>query len=57
MWQQLVIALPLVIIPQVTGHGAMVKPYNWFDASGLVGMKLGGQCQAEVDFGENGPFV
>lgn len=35
----------------------MVKPYNWLDASGLVGMNPGGQCQAEVDYGENGPFV
>ena len=45
----------LLFISQVSGHGAMVKPSNWFDAGGHVGMKPGGQCEAEVDFGDNEP--
>ena len=34
--------LPIVYIPLVTGHGAMVIPFNWFYAGGLEGMKPGG---------------
>eukprot|EP00092_Neocalanus_flemingeri_P021199 GFUD01022973.1.p1 GENE.GFUD01022973.1~~GFUD01022973.1.p1 ORF type:complete len:364 (+),score=83.36 GFUD01022973.1:28-1119(+) len=52
----IILLFPLIFITSVTGHGAMVKPSNWFDEGGQVGMKGGRQCDAEVDFGENGPF-
>ena len=51
----LVSVLSLIFISQVVRHGAMLKPLNWFDARGLVGMKTGKQCASEVDYGENGP--
>ena len=47
--------LPIVYIPLVTGHGAMVIPFNWFYAGGLEGMKPGGRCEEEVDYGKIRP--
>ena len=36
---------------EVSGHGNLVWPNNWFDKDGRVGMYPGGQCVAGGEVG------